>query len=136
MIDQAHRNLGRLAIAEGDYPTARVHLTICLTEYRTANGPHAVAAGVEHLARVAIAEGSPERAVRLLSAAATLRERAGVPLTALESAAVQHWRAMARDVLGADTFTAAWQTGAELAEDEVIALATAPPPASVPIDSV
>jgi len=133
VIDLGHRNLGRLAIAEGDYPTARVHLTICLTEYRTANGPHAVAAGVEHLARAAIAEGAPERAARLLGAAATLRERAGVPLTPLESATVQRWSEMARDALGVDAFAAAWSAGAELGGDEAIALATAPPPAPMPV---
>ena len=63
-----------LAVAEGDYSAARTHLTTCLTEYRDEAAPHAVAANLEHLARVAIAEGGPERATRLLSAAATLRD--------------------------------------------------------------
>jgi predicted ATPase/transcriptional regulator with XRE-family HTH domain len=135
VIDQALRNLGRLAIAEGDYVAARTYLTTCLTAYRDGAAPHAVAANMEHLARVAIAEGTPERAARILSAAAILRERTGVPLTALESATVLSWHEMTRNALGADAFTAAWQAGADLREDETITLATAPPTRQPPIAS-
>jgi predicted ATPase len=125
VIDQALRHLGRLALAEGDYATARTHLITCLSAYRHANGPHVVAAGIEHLARVALAEGMLERAAKLLGAAASLRERDGVPPTALEGATVAGWCAQARDTLGAAGFTAAWQAGAELSTDAAIALAIA-----------
>jgi hypothetical protein len=88
---------------------------------------------VEYLACVAIAEGEPERAARLLGATVALRELTGLPHTARESAAVHAWSDWARDALGVDAFTAAWRAGGGLTEDEAIMLAISPTPARMPI---
>jgi non-specific serine/threonine protein kinase len=90
------------------------------------------------LARVAAAEGNPERAFRMFGHAAALLDATGgreVPWAScypFDSAMVERWQTPARATLGEEAAAAAYAAGSALSLEEVLneALATDEPPAS------
>ncbi|HEY2593935.1 MAG TPA: LuxR C-terminal-related transcriptional regulator [Chloroflexota bacterium] len=81
---------------------------------------------LEGLAVVASGEGQPERAARLLGAAARLRQAIGAPVHPVDRA--DHERAVeaSRSALGLAEYASAWESGQQLGVDEVIACAALP----------
>ena len=85
----------------------------------------AVANQLENIAYVAADTDQPERAARLLGAAAAIRAAADAPMAMEEGPEFELFVERLRSVLTADVFTAAWDAGGRLALAEAVALARA-----------
>ena len=117
------RYLGELALATGDYAEARRYFEIFLAERYEIGGHLGVVLGLAGLCDLALAEGEPERAVRLLGAYPAICESLALPLTTEEYVS---WKARARSlqaVLGAETFERLWKQGAAMTIQEAVAFA-------------
>jgi hypothetical protein len=89
--------------------------------------PHwLVAAGLEEMAHVAVAEGRVTLAARLCGAVSTWRREVGVPMQPCRRATYEDTLAGVRLALGDDAFAAAWAGGEALLLAEAIAEALAP----------
>jgi tetratricopeptide (TPR) repeat protein len=79
---------------------------------------------IEGLAAVAEVQDEPHRAARLLGAAEALLETAGIPLYAqVDRELQQHVAAAARERLGEQAWTAAWEEGRAMSFEEAVAYA-------------
>jgi predicted ATPase/DNA-binding SARP family transcriptional activator len=125
-------NLGNVACALGKNAEARVFLeeslTIRLKEPDPWMDRRGIAAGLEGLAAVAGVQRQSERAARLLGAASALRERIGTVLTPAREADHDRHVQAARQALGVEGFTRAWDAGQALPPEQAVAEALAPPP--------
>jgi predicted ATPase/DNA-binding SARP family transcriptional activator len=125
-------HLGNVACAMGKDADARSFLeeslTIRLKEPDPWMDRRGIAAGLEGLAAVANVQRQSERAARLLGAASALRERIGTVLTPAREADHDRHVQAARQALGAEGFTRAWEAGQALTPEQVVAEALAPPP--------
>src|SRR5207245_4493733 len=80
---------------------------------------------LEGFGAIALTQKQPERAARLLAAAAALREAGGhIPWPA-ERSALEHSLAAARAALDDPTFTAAWEVGRAMSREQAVAEALA-----------
>jgi hypothetical protein len=79
---------------------------------------------LEGLGAIAVADGRPDRAARLLGAADALRQAIGTPLPAHEAADRNDTIAGCSAALGEDRFRAAFHEGAAMSLAEAVALAT------------
>jgi tetratricopeptide (TPR) repeat protein len=75
---------------------------------------------LEGLATVLVQGKQASLAVRLLAAAAALREQMGTPIRPADRSILEQARAMVRSTLGADAFAAAWKAGELLPLDETL----------------
>ena len=73
-------SLGSLAVAEGDYVTARARFEESLAIWGETGDRGGIAFLLAGFAELATAEAQPRRALRLAGAAAALREQHGPPL--------------------------------------------------------
>lgn len=73
-----------------------------------------IALSLEGLAHVSLAAGRHERAARFLGAAAALRSQIGVPVPAIDLAAIKDATSRIRVALGDEAFVSAHTTGAAL----------------------
>jgi predicted ATPase/DNA-binding SARP family transcriptional activator len=116
--------LGRLAQAEGDVLRARA----CYRESLEIQGELGTSSRVppilEGLAQIASRQGQPERAARLLGAAAALREAASTPVPPADRADVDSTAEAASAALGASAFAAAWDEGRVMSLHRAIAEAS------------
>lgn len=117
---QALDGLGLVAELEGDDATAVELHREAYELVRDRGMPRAVAHAVEGLA-AALARSDPERAGRLLGAAAVLRERSGGPLPAGERVDVERAERAVERALGDDGLQRARRSG-RLAVDQLPAL--------------
>jgi tetratricopeptide (TPR) repeat protein len=115
--------LGQVAAAQGDYVTVRRSLGKWFATMRKMGHRADIAHGLEELAKVAAAERDMARAVRLWAAAEGLREAAGASVPPHPSVDHAHPLAMARDVLGEETFAAAWAEGCAMSLDQAVRFA-------------
>ena len=99
--------LGKIVRAQGDDAAAYAALTEALRLARAVGPRLMVAAALEGLASVVVAQGHAELAVRLLAAASALRAQMGTPVWPVDQAAVEQTLATARSTLG-DAFAAVW----------------------------
>jgi hypothetical protein len=120
--------LGDLALKQGDSVLAGERYTASLQAAQMAGSPLRTAVALEVLARLAVLQGQPRRAVWLVAAAAALRERTGQVLSSAEHIALTHALAPAVDVLGAEQRAAAWAEGQALSREQAIAAALAVDP--------
>jgi predicted ATPase len=81
---------------------------------------------IEGLARVALSEGRPERAVGLYGAADALREAISAPLPPPDRPSQTRTLARAREALTAAEYAAAWEAGRAMTMEHAIAEALAP----------
>jgi predicted ATPase/class 3 adenylate cyclase len=101
-----------------------------LTMYRHVGSTGGIADCLEQFAAIAAAQGQSERAARLLAAASTQRQGAQPDLTPAERSRWARLQAEARSGLGEAAFTAAWQAGAAMPLEEVVAYVLAADPGS------
>jgi len=104
--------LGPIATRRGDHARAVALHQEGLTLLRElGNERRLMASHIEGLAAVAAARGRTGHAARLGGMAAELRERVGAPLAPVDRDAYDRTVAAARERLGAERFTAAWERG-------------------------
>jgi predicted ATPase/class 3 adenylate cyclase len=122
--------LGNLALLEGDHAQAAARFAEGLALAQEVGRPHWVALGLVGMAAVAGARGQPERAARLLGAAAALREATGATLDAADRATHDCAAGAAQAAVGAAAFAAAWQAGRAMPLADAVASALEEPGAS------
>jgi hypothetical protein len=88
----------------------RESLDHCVATQQLLHGAHAL----EGCALVALAEGEPNRAARLLAAAEAIRARLGTPREPRWAARCADVAEAARSALGDAAFVAAWEAGRTL----------------------
>jgi predicted ATPase/DNA-binding SARP family transcriptional activator len=123
-IAGAHRCLAEAARLDGDYAMARALYAKSLVLFREGGSKLCIAYCLEGLGAVANEQGEPERAARLLGAAAVLREACGArgsPGTRNP----ERCGAAVRAVLGEEAFAAAWTAGRAMTLEEAICAALA-----------
>jgi hypothetical protein len=116
---------GRVAQAQGDRDTAhlllRRSLALCLCH--ELGQRRELAEGLETLAAAERTQGELRRAVRLLGAAAALRETCGLPVPPIDRADREQQVAALRRSLGEEAFAAAWAAGQAMSLHEAVAFA-------------
>src|SRR5262245_30268482 len=105
------RQLGELALASGDSAAARRFLERFVIERHEIRDRWSVAWGLEGIAALALAEGRPERAARILGASLALRESIANPLSDRERVPYEALRNALREALGEPGLAAAWEAG-------------------------
>jgi predicted ATPase/DNA-binding NarL/FixJ family response regulator len=111
--------LGRIAMDQGETAAGRQHLTRSIELSRSIGSRIGTIRGVEAFAALAVAEGQPERAVRLAAAAAALREAAHLPPR--PAAWTDRYLAVAH--LGQDAVSRLWEQGTALDASSAVELA-------------
>jgi predicted ATPase len=124
-ISMAAANLGRYHVFRGAAEAGLSELLGALEPMAQMRHKGAVAAISESLAEAAIALEDTERGVRLLAAAAALREAIAAPAPAAAAKRNERNSAAAREALGAEDFDRAWSKGALMPLDKIVADAQA-----------
>jgi predicted ATPase/class 3 adenylate cyclase len=113
-------NLGKVASAEGDYGAARALYHEALIMNRDLGDRWALAYVLEDCGVLAGLTGQPERALRLASAAAALREAISAPLSPPEQAQLDESLAPARSTLSAAEQAAATAQGRAMTPEQAV----------------
>ena len=113
----------RVAIAEGDPELAERHARAGLACAAKVQALLAVPDILECLAGVAADAGSQREAARMFGAAEAIRNRTGLVRFKIYDAGYERWVATVRNALERDELDRAWDEGAALSTDEVIAYA-------------
>jgi predicted ATPase/DNA-binding CsgD family transcriptional regulator len=130
-VAQAHQlvivlnELGRLACLEGDVVEARERFGESLHVSWSAFNLWSLPKALEGLACVAVLLAQPERAIRLVAAAAALRERTGAPVMVADRSYYDQIVERSRQRLSPAIFAAAWDEGRTLPLADVVAEALA-----------
>jgi tetratricopeptide (TPR) repeat protein len=117
---------GFVTAKQGDLDTGRARLEESLALFQEMGHRYGLARSLERLAGLALAQGQTERAARLYSAAASLREAIGSPLGPLGQAELDEDVAAIRKALGETSFARAWTEGAALTLEQALRYATGP----------
>ena len=112
--------LARVALEQKDHETAGEYLAESLVLSHSTGSRIGVARGLEAFAELAAAQDEPAQAVRLIAAAAGLRDTAG--LRPLSGGKVSQYLAAA-GVLGDAAVSRLWEEGAAMTPDQAVALA-------------
>ena len=112
--------LGHLACQSQNYGLAKARYREALALYRTFGSPTYTAWCLEGLAAALCAEGHCRQATRLCATAAILREQVRTPLPPAEQEAFEQTVATAKAALGGPAFTAEWNEGAALTQEQAI----------------
>jgi non-specific serine/threonine protein kinase len=118
-------NLSEVVLAKEGYPRAAALKREALALKWKQRDEFLVAGCLEHTAGCAVAIGEPHRAVRLLGAAAVLREATGAPIAPFNLAGYEAAVAGARARLDGATFEAEWASGGRLPPEAAVAEADA-----------
>src|SRR5579871_6357003 len=116
--------LADVAIKQDAYQRATCLITESVLLFRDLEDSKGVASCLVKSAKVAMAQGQPERAARLLGTAAALREAVGTIIWPAELAAYEHDVARVRAALGEDRFSTAWAAGEAMDLQQAISYAT------------
>ena len=127
-------DLGDLHQAQGDADAARRLYQESLDLWRELGDLRGVAQCLEGFAGLA-AKAHPDRAVRLIGAAAATRELIGEPCSSVRRAALDRTLARARAALGDDRYAAAWAEGRATSPDRAIQLVSPAPETAVSLRS-
>ncbi|WP_440087037.1 BTAD domain-containing putative transcriptional regulator [Streptosporangium sp. LJ11] len=120
--------LGRIAEAEGDIAGARSRLSRALEVAARHRDRPVAAEAVAGAAGLALLEGDAERAALLLGAAAAVRGARPVAVRGAGDVARPEVAAGARDRIGSDGYAAAFERGAAMTCEDVLALLRPAPP--------
>jgi tetratricopeptide (TPR) repeat protein len=118
--------LGHVALRQQDTALAKSRFRESLLLFRTFGSPTYTAWCLEAEAVALSAEAKSAQAVRLLAAAAALREQAQSPLPPLVRQLADQAIAAAKAALGAQTFAQEWLAGCVLNMEDAIAYALSP----------
>jgi len=129
MLASTRSLLGKVLAVEGDHTAAR---TIYEESLLRGLGIVDIAPTVEGLAVVVAEQGETTWAVRLLAAAAALRDSLGTPLPPLYRAGHERSVAAARAQLGEQAFAVAWSEGYGITWEQALA---ARGPVTIPIET-
>ncbi len=124
--------LGRLARDRRDYHTAHTLFTEAIRVHQETEGGIWAAPYLDEFASLAVAQGHARQAVRLLGAAAALREKLGTLPKPFERDEAERSAAAARAQLSAAAFEAAWAEGRRMSVEQATDAAFSVP---VPSDS-
>ena len=113
-------NLGNVVRAQGDYPTARALYRQSLITTRDLGDRWTVAYLLEDIGGLAALEGEAERALRLVGAAAALREAIGAPLSPTEQAKLDRMLETARSTISESAQAATLAKGRAMSLDQAI----------------
>jgi predicted ATPase/DNA-binding CsgD family transcriptional regulator len=125
-ISRAVSCLGEIATARGDYAVGRARYEEALTLAGELGDRWWTMQGLEGLAGVAVGEGQPEGAARLLGAAERVREAIGAALPAYFRSKRASTAAAARRALGDARFAAAVAEGWRMSPEQAVDAAPAP----------
>ena len=114
------KNLGDIARMTDDIAGATALYTQSVIRYQAASNTRGIAECIESIALIAHMQRQWERAARLLSAAAALRETIGAPLPLVDRAAIAGALAPTRAALGAEPFATAWAAGQAMSLEQAI----------------
>jgi tetratricopeptide (TPR) repeat protein len=123
MADHSIWGLGKVALKEGRIDEARSCSVESLAFQKRHKSPVGLPYCIESVAHLAVVESRLQRAARLFSAAAHLREMQGAFAQPLVSAENQTYLLTLRETLNREEFDAAWQEGRALTPDDAIAYA-------------
>ena len=113
--------LGDVATAQKDYSFARASYEESLALARESlPDPQFIAAGLERLAEVVMAQGEPGWAARLWGAAEAVQEASNFPLTHDHPDRYERAVATAQVQLGKQAFAAAWAEGRTMSLEQVM----------------
>ena len=110
-IAKAHYRLGCVALDQDDLKRARTSYMQCLAILWEVEDTWLIAAVMEKLAQIALAQEQAAWAARLCGAAEVLREAMGVPLPPIERANYKHLVSSIRIQLGEGVFATVWAEG-------------------------
>lgn len=116
-------HLANVARLNGDAGEARRLHRIGLAACHHLRNKPGIAKGFEGLAMLAIDDGQPERAARLLGAADSVREVTGTPVEAVDRAGRERAATASRAALGEEVFATTRAAGQALSLDAAVALA-------------
>jgi ATP/maltotriose-dependent transcriptional regulator MalT len=127
-IVSASRVRAEVALADGDGPGARAYLSECLVLCRDVGHSERglyleTPLLLETVARVAVAENAPSRALRLAVAAATQRTRLGVKIRPIDAARLRPALQRAEKELPDTARSQAWTEGLAMSVEQAIAYA-------------
>lgn len=114
-------SLGHAAFVKEDYAKARTFYEEALAILQELGVKWFIAACLDGLAEVDVAQGQPAWAAHLLGAAALLREALGVSPPPYSLANYERTVATTRAQLGEERFAAAWAEGREMTLEQVLA---------------
>jgi tetratricopeptide (TPR) repeat protein len=114
--------LGILVVLQGSLDEARTLIDEALDLTLAARSPRFVTLCLAGYARLALAQGDPERAARLKGAAEGLRRRVGLPAWPHVRRVEAELVAQLRQRLGADRFDQAFTAGSRLSQREAVAM--------------
>jgi non-specific serine/threonine protein kinase len=114
------RELGELALESGDYSAARRCFETFLSERHEIGERWGVVWALRGLCELALAEGEPERAARLLGASLAVRDSFALPLTEEESAPYEATWCALREILGGTACDAARAEGLALTLEQAV----------------
>jgi DNA-binding CsgD family transcriptional regulator len=117
-------NLGHVALHQHQVVQAATHFAECL-EIGQVLGHKLIADALDGLSAVALTQGQPQPAVRLLSAAAALREAVGYQHGTADQTEISQRLATMRAQLDPATFEAIWTAGQALSLAEALGEAAA-----------
>ena len=118
MLASTHALLGKVLAAQGDHTAAHTMFEESLLRDLAAVD---IAPTVEGLAIVVAAQDETTWAVRLLAAAAALRDSLGTPLPPIYRAAYSRCVASAQAQLGEQAFAVAWAEGRDMTWEQALA---------------
>jgi predicted ATPase/DNA-binding CsgD family transcriptional regulator len=125
MMDETLRTLGDIARDRGDYTRALASYRESVELARHHRDRRFLAEALSGIAGVAVAQGRPERAARLLGATAALREQIGAAIEGWNRPTHERVVALVRAALSPAAFASAWSAGANLSLEAVLAEALA-----------
>lgn len=114
--------LGELALKRGDLLAARTYLYESMQTNLTLGDRRAIAYLLEYFAGLASEEGQPVRAVRLVGAAAALRQEIGAPMSPTELVKLEELMARANDQLSEVEHARAYGEGRGMSQDEAVSV--------------
>lgn len=115
--------LAHIARQTGDYEQAKQSYRKTILNWKETGHRAAIAHQLECLAFIAGAERQPERAIRLLGAADTLREAINSPMTGAEMTEYDHEVSAVREQVSTERFDSEWARGRLLTMDKAIEFA-------------
>lgn len=118
-----HLLLGELAVDRGEYDLALEHFRTCLTRWAERENRVNNAVVFDEIARTLALVGRPAEAVRLMSAAAAIRQSASVKLSSYEQSRWEGVLSSCRDSLDWEEFDRLWESGSALSDEQATALA-------------